>query len=66
MLEQNCRLIEQTAIEADSDIYQHIFKAVTEEDVTFQYLKMIMEILCERKMYYDRQRKFYWLLSRKK
>lgn len=66
MLEQNCRLIEQTAIEADSDIYQYILKAVTEEDITFRYLKLIMEIPCERKMYYDRRRKFYWLLSQKK
>ncbi|MBS5955375.1 MAG: hypothetical protein KIC73_00530 [Clostridiales bacterium] len=65
MLEQNCRLIEQTAIEADSDIYQYLLKAVT-EDVPYWYLDMIMNIPCSRNTYYDRRRKFYWLLSQKK
>jgi hypothetical protein len=65
MLEQNCRLIEQTAIEADSDIYQYLLKAVT-EDVPYRYLDMIMNIPCSRNTYYDRRRKFYWLLSQKK
>lgn len=66
MLEQNCQLIEQTTIEADSDIYQYILKAVTEEEVTYQYLKLIMEIPCGKDMYYDRRRKFYWLLDKRK
>lgn len=65
MLEQNCRLIEQTAIEADPDIYQYLLKAVT-EDVSYRYLDMIMNIPCSRNTYYDRRRKFYWLLSQKK
>ena len=65
MLEQNCRLIEQTAIEADPDIYQYLLKAVT-EDASYRYLDMIMNIPCGKKMYYDRRRKFYWLLSQKK
>jgi hypothetical protein len=66
MLEQNCQLIEQTAIEADPDIYQYILKAVTGEDVTYRYLKMIMEIPCSHNTYYDRRRKFYWLLDKRK
>lgn len=66
MLEQNCRFIEQTAIEADPDIYKYILKAVTEVGVTYHYLKMFMDIPCGRKMYYDRRRRFYWLLSQKK
>jgi len=44
MLEQNCRIVEQTALEADPDIYRFIIKAVTEEDITYEYLRMIMEI----------------------
>lgn len=66
VLEQNCQLIEQTAIEADSCIYQYLLKAVTQEDVTFRYLKMIMGMPCGRNMYYDRRRKFYWLLDKRK
>lgn len=65
MLEKNCRLIEQTALEADPDIYQYLLKAVT-EDVPYRYLDMIMNIPCSRNTYYDRRRKFYWLLSQKK
>lgn len=65
-LEQNCRLIEQTAIETGSDIYQYLIKAVTDENITYRYLKMIMGIPCGKKMYYDRRRKFYWLLDKRK
>ena len=66
VLEQSCQLIEQTAIEADTDIYQYLLKAVTQDDVTYRYLKMIMGMPCGRNMYYDRRRKFYWLLDKRK
>lgn len=65
-LSKNCELIEQTAIEADSELYQYLLKAVTNEDVTYRYLKMIMGIPCSHNTYYNRRRKFYWLLSQKK
>lgn len=64
-LEEKCKIIEQTAIETDPDIYQYIIKAVTNDGVTYQYLRQVMEMPCGRKMYYDRRRKFYWLLSKK-
>lgn len=62
---RKCELVEQTALEADGDIYQYILKAVTNEGISFNYLKMIMNIPCGKKMYYDRRRKFYWLMSSK-
>lgn len=62
---RRCELIEQTAIEADGDIYPYILKAVTNERITFQYLRTVMSIPCGKDMYYDRRRKFYWLLSQK-
>lgn len=65
-LEENCRLIEQTAIETDPDLYQYILKAVTNEDITYRYLRLIMEIPCSSNTYYNRRRKFYWLLNVKK
>lgn len=65
-LEENCRMIEQTAIEADPDIYQYLLKTVTNKNVTYEYLDMIMGIPCSRNTYYERRRKFYWLLSKKK
>lgn len=64
-LSDRCKLIEQTAIETDADIYQYILKAVTNEDVSYYYLNTVMGIPCCRNTYYDRRRKFYWLLSSK-
>lgn len=65
-LEQNCRLLEQTAADADPDISPYILRAVTDGDVTYQYLKMSMGMPCGKDMYYDRRRRFYWLLDQRK
>lgn len=59
------KLIEQSAIEADADLYEYIIKAVTNEDVTFHNLKIFMQIPCQKDLFYDRKRKFYWILSKK-
>lgn len=64
-LRKKMELIEQTAIEADGNIYQYILKAVTNAGVTYHYLKTVMNIPCGKDMYYDRRRKFYWLLAQK-
>ena len=64
-LQKKCELIEQTAIETDADIYQYILKAVTNEGITYNYLKTVCEIPCGKDMYYDRRRKFFYLLSQK-
>lgn len=64
-LESKCKIIEQTAIEADPELYQYILKAVTNEGISYNYLKMVMNIPCGKKMWYDRRRKFYYLLSEK-
>lgn len=55
-------LIEKIAMEADRYLYKYILKAVTEE-LSYTYLKSRLEIPCSRDMYYDRYRKFFWLLS---
>lgn len=64
-LEKKCTLIEEVAREADAGIYQYILKAVTNEGITYNYLQTVMNIPCSKNMYYDRRRKFYWLLSKK-
>lgn len=64
-LEKKCKLIEQTAIETDSEIYQYIVKAATNEYITYNYLYTVMGIPCSRNTWYDRRRKFYYLLSEK-
>lgn len=55
-------LIERAAREADEYLYLYILKAVT-ENLSYTYLKARLNIPCGRDMYYDRYRKFFWLLS---
>lgn len=55
-------MIEQAAMEADEFLYKYILKAVT-EGLSYTYLKSVLEIPCGKDMYYDRYRRFFWLLS---
>lgn len=55
-------LIEKIAMETDRYLHDYILKAVTEE-LSYTYLKTRLDIPCGRDMYYDRYRKFFWLLS---
>lgn len=55
-------IIERAAIEADPDLSDYILKAVTEE-LSYTYLKTRLELPCGRDMYYDRYRRFFWLLN---
>lgn len=64
-LEEKCKLIEQTALETDPEIYEYLIKAVTNEYISYNYLKTYMGIPCGKNYYYDKRRKFYFLLSQK-
>lgn len=59
---ERIKLIEQIAKESDDFLYPYILKAVT-EGLSYPYLKTKLDIPCSRDMYYDRYRKFFWLLS---
>ncbi len=65
VLKEKCELIEKTAEEADADICKYILKAVTNEGVTYAYLKTVLDIPCGKDLYYNRRRRFYYLLSKK-
>lgn len=56
-------MVKQAAIDADPDLYPYILKAVTEE-LSFTYLKTKPNIPCGKDMYYDRFRRFFWLLDK--
>ena len=56
------KLIERIVMEADDFLYPYILKAVT-EGLSYTNLKAVHDIPCGRDMYYDRYRKFFWLLS---
>lgn len=57
------KMVEQVALETDKCLYDYILKAVT-EGYSYTYLKTKLDIPCGRDMYYERYRKFFWLLSR--
>lgn len=56
-------LVEHAAFDAGGDIGEFILKSVIDEDVTFEDMKAL-GLPCERTMYYDRRRKYYYLLSK--
>lgn len=60
--DRRIKLIENTAVEADEFLYPYILRGVT-EGLSYTYLKTRLEMPCGRDMYYDRYRKFFWLLS---
>lgn len=59
---ERIKLIERIALEADPCLHDYIIKGIT-EGRSYTYLKTIMGIPCGKDMYYDRYRKFFWLLS---
>lgn len=61
-LSERINLIEKLSIEADNELNKYILKAVT-EGLSYEYLKVNLDIPCGKDMYYDRYRRFFWLLS---
>ena len=59
---ERIKIVEKAAMEADEFLFPFILKGVT-EGVSYTYLKTKLEMPCGRDMYYDRYRKFFWLLS---
>lgn len=60
---EKIQLVERAALEADEDLWFYILKAVT-EGYSYTYLKTRMDIPCGKDLYYDRYRRFFWLLSK--
>ena len=62
-LNERIEMVENSAKEADDYLWQYILKAVT-ENLSYTHLKTKFDIPCGKDMYYDRYRKFFWLLSK--
>lgn len=60
---ERMKVIEQAAIKADPYLASYILKAVT-QGFSYTYLKSRLEIPCSRDTYYDRYRRFFWLLNK--
>lgn len=56
-------MVEQTAIETDSELYSYILTGVT-EGCTYECLKSRLDIPCCRQTYYELYRKFFYLLNK--
>ena len=59
---ERMKMVEQAAIGADPELASYILKAVTEE-LSYTHLKSRLEIPCSKDTYYDRYRRFFWLLD---
>ncbi len=64
-LRRKISLVEETAMETAPELYKWIIKAVTNEGISYTYLSTYMGIPCGKNLYYNRRRKFYYLLSQK-
>lgn len=62
---KNRELVRHICDETDPCIGRYIFKAVT-RGYSYAYLRTTLGMPCGRSMYYDRYRKFFWLLSKEK
>lgn len=60
-LEADIKLIEQTAIEADSGIYQSLIANVSSG---ISYFDLIVP--CDKKYFYEKRRKFFYILAQKR
>lgn len=60
-LRRENELIEQAAIETDTGIYQAIIRNVT-EGIPYEYMK----VPCTRRIFYEKRRRFFKILSEKR
>ncbi len=60
-LRNDIKLIDDTAMEADSTIYKQLLENIT-DGVPYEYL----QVPCGRRQFYRARRKFFYLLSQKR
>lgn len=60
---ENMKLVEDVANRTDETLSHYILLAVT-EDLRYETIKSRLDIPCGRDMFYDRRRKFFWLLDK--
>lgn len=59
---EKIEMVERAAKDTDAALYTYILKAVT-EGLSYTHMRTKWHIPCGRDMFYDRYRKFFWLLS---
>lgn len=63
-LRRKMDIVINCAKDSGGDLFEYILAAVTNEDVTFNTLKALKNIPCAPNTFYERRRKFYYLLSK--
>jgi hypothetical protein len=58
-------IVEKCAKESDDLLWTYILKGVT-ENRSYEYLSTKLNMPCCRDTYYDRYRKFFWLLNKER
>lgn len=61
-LRRKMELVEQSCIEADSELHSYIFQGVT-RGYGYTYLQTVLGIPCTKDAYYDKYHKFFYILS---
>lgn len=64
-VDDKIKLIEQTAIDADEDLSGYILMAVT-SGLGYDAINARYGIPCSRNTFYDRYRKFFWILNQRR
>lgn len=59
------KLIEDTARETDPELCFYILEGIT-RSLSYEFLHLQLGMPCGRDTYYDRYRKFFWLLDKKR
>lgn len=59
---ERMRMVRDTAMRTDEELGDYIFQAVT-KGLSYTQLKTQLEIPCSKDTYYERYRRFFWLLN---
>lgn len=58
-------MVERAAKQTDPELASYILKAVT-EGISYNNLHTILNIPCSKDTYYDRYRRFFWILNKER
>lgn len=64
-VDDKIKLIEQTAVDTDEQLSGYILMSVT-SGLGFDAMKARYDVPCSRNTFYDRYRKFFWILDQRR
>ncbi|MCI8749303.1 MAG: hypothetical protein HFH67_15835 [Lachnospiraceae bacterium] len=64
-IQDKCKVLETAAEEASPVFSKYILKHVTDGNITYRYLNLVLQMPCGKKKYYEMRRKFFQILDKK-